>query len=229
MKRHKLDVEKREILGKKVKELRREGLIPANIYGKDVKSVAVQLKDKEFEKIFAEVGETGLIDLSFDSQTRPVLIHNVQYNSISRKPIHADFYQVNLKEKVKTAVPLELVGEAKAVVDKIGILLQQLTEVEVEALPADLPEKIEVNVESLTNIDDQIMVSGLKLPEGVTVLNDPEQTVVRVSELVSKEAEEEAAKEAEAKAAAEAEAETEGTTPTGEPQVAAETPQEEQK
>ncbi len=206
MKRQKLAVEKRTALGKKVKKLRKEGVLPGNIYGKDVKSEAVQIPLKEFEKVYKEAGETGLVDLEIDGQLRPVLIHNVQMNYRTSIPLHADFFQVNLKEKVKTMVPIIVVGEPKAVLDKVGLLLQPLAEIEVEALPEDLPEGIEVNVERLAAIDEQATVADLKVPKGVEILTDPSQVVVKITELVSKEAQEQAA--AEAAAAAEAKAET---------------------
>lgn len=209
MKRPKLAVEKRNVLGKKVKKLRQEGIFPANIYGKDLKSEAVQLPYKDFETIYKEAGSTGLIDVELDSQARPVLIHNVQYNHVTRLPLHADFYQVNLKEKITTMVPLVIVGEPKAVSEKLGILLQPLSEVEVEALPEELPENIEVNVENLAAVDEQITVSDLKAPNGVTILTDTGQVVAKIAELVTKEAEAEAA----AEAAAAEEAKAEGETP----------------
>jgi len=209
MARQKLKVKKRTVLGKKVKKLGKEGLLPGNIYGKDVKSTAVEVPYKEFEKLFKEVGETGLIDVEVDGELRPVLIHNVQLDYVSHQPLHADFYQVNLKEKVKTMVPVIAIGEAKAVSEKLGLLLQQLGEIEVEALPEDLPENIEVNVESLSTVDEQITVGEIKAPKGVEILTDKEQVVVKIGELISKEAAEEAAKEAVAKAAAEATAATE--------------------
>lgn len=210
MKRSKLTVEKRKVLGKKVKKLRREGILPANIYGKDVKSLAVQLPQKEFETVFKEVGETGLVDVAVNGEVKPVLIHNVQVEPLSNQYLHADFYQVNLKEKIKAMVPVVIIGEAKAVVDKVGIVLQPLSEIEVEALPEDLPEKIEVNVEKLANLEEQIAVGDLKAPQGVEILTDPEQVVVKVAALVSKEAEELAAQEAAAAEAAKAETVAEG-------------------
>lgn len=206
MKRPKLTVEKRTVLGKKVKKLRREGILPANIYGKDVKSLAVQLPTKEFETVFKEAGETGLVDVAVNGEVKPVLIHNVQIEPLSNQYLHADFYQVNLKEKIKSMVPVVIIGEAKAVVDKVGIVLQPLSEVEVEALPEDLPEKIEINVEKLTTLDEQITISDLKAPQGVEILTDPEQVVIKIAALVSKEAEELAAQEATAAEAAKAEA-----------------------
>ncbi|OGH21393.1 MAG: hypothetical protein A2958_01195 [Candidatus Levybacteria bacterium RIFCSPLOWO2_01_FULL_38_13] len=204
MKRENLKVEKRKVLGKKVKKLRKEGILPANIYGRGFKSLSVQVPVKEFGKVFGEAGETGLVDLQVDSQTIPVLIHNVQTDYLGN-PLHTDFYKVNLKEKVKTMVPIEIVDEPKAVVDKVGLLIKILNEVEVEALPAELPEKIEVNVENLANVDDQITVGDLKTLEGVAILTDPSQVIVKIEELVSKEAEELAKEEAAAAEEAKAE------------------------
>lgn len=202
MKRPKLTVEKRKILGKKVKKLRREGTLPANIYGKDIKSLAVQLPQKEFEKVFKEVGETGLVDVQLNGELKPSLIHNVQMDYLHSVPLHADFFQVNLKEKVKTMVPIKILGEARAVSDKLGLLLQPLSEVEVEALPGDLPEYIEVNVEPLAAVNDQMAVSDIKAPTGVSILTDPSQVVVKIGELVSKQAQAQAAAEAAAAEAA---------------------------
>lgn len=213
MKKHELKVSKRTVLGKKVKKLRKEGIFPANIYGKELKSTAIQLPFKDFEKVFKEAGETGLVDVTVDGQVRPSLIHNVQYDPLSHTPLHADFYQVNLKEKVKTMVPIVTAGEPKAVSDKVGLLLQQLSEVEVEALPTDLPEKIEVDVSPLAAVDEQITVAELKIPTGVTLLSDPNQVVVKIGELVTKEAKEEAAAEAAAAEAAKAAAAEEAGAP----------------
>ncbi|MEK7186446.1 MAG: 50S ribosomal protein L25 [Patescibacteria group bacterium] len=205
MKRENLKVEKRKVLGKKVKQLRKDGILPGNIYGKDFKSISVQVPLKEFEKIYKEVGETGVVDISVDTQTIPVLIHNVDKDYLNN-PLHAEFYKVNLSEKVKTMVPLLVTGEPKAVVDRIGLLMEITSEVEVEALPTELPENIEVNVEPLASIGDQIAISDLKVPAGVTILSDPNQIVVKIDELVSKEAEAQAAEEAAASEAASTEA-----------------------
>jgi len=203
MKREKLIVDKRTVTGKKVKKLRREGILPANVYGKELKSASVQLPLKSFLEAYRQVHETGLIDLAFDGQTLPVLIHNVQIDPRTQSPVHADFFKVNLKEKITARVPLVAVGEAKAEVDKIGLLEQPLSEIEVEALPADLPDKIEVNVENLAQIGDQIMISDIKVREGVVILNESSQMAFKIGELVTKEVEEEAAaEEAAAEAAA---------------------------
>ncbi len=185
----KLTVEKRKITGRKTKTLRREGILPANIYGKKEKSLSVQLETKSFLPVFKEVGETGLIELKVadEKETRPVLIHNVQFHPVDETPLHVDFYQVDLKEKVTTKVPVELIGESPAVKDKIGILIQPLSEVEVEALPADLPEKIEVNISGLKAINDAVAVSDVKLPEGVRVLTEGKEILVKIEPLAKEE------------------------------------------
>lgn len=202
-----LKVEKRTIFGKKVKKLRRGGVLPATIYGKDIKSRSVQVPMKDFEKIFKEEGETGLIDVTLNSEkARPVLIKNVQFDPKLSTPVHADFYQVNLAEKIKTMVPVEPVGQPKAVLDKIGLLEVPLSEVEVECLPTDLPEKIEIDVSHLANIDEEIKVSDIKVPAVVTILTEPEQILFKIGELVTKEAEEQAKAEEAAHAAAAAQA-----------------------
>jgi large subunit ribosomal protein L25 len=215
-KRESLVVTKREIFGKQLKKLRREGVLPGNIYGKAMKSSAVQLPLAEFKPIFNIVHETGLVDLKFGDEVIPVLIHNVQLDGRSREPLHADFFKVNLKEKISAKIPVISTGEAKAEADKIGLLEQPLMEIEVEALPTDLPEHIEVNVEKLAAVDEQILVSDLVAPEGVTILTDGGQLVFKIGELVTKEMEEQAAAdEAETAEAAAEETTEEGASEEG--------------
>lgn len=218
MKRPVLKAEERKILGKKIKTLRREGILPGNVYGKGLSSIALQVQLADFEKVHKEVGDTGLIELELNGKTHPVLVKNLQMNYHSHTPLHADFYQVNMKERVKAMVPLVITGEAKAVTDKVGLLLQTLSEVEIEALPDHLAENIEVNVEHLAAIDDHILVEALKAPEGVTILSAPDQTVVKIAELVVAEPEpteeEVAAEAAEGETPAEGEAPKEGEAPT---------------
>ena len=187
MKNPQLTAEKRTVLGKQVKKLRREGILPANIYGKELSSVAVQVKYSDFEPVFKEVGETGLVDIVLDGEKRPVLIKNLQMNYRTYTPLHVDFYQVNLKEKVKSMVPVVIVGEPKAVSEKLGVLLTPLSELEVEALPAELPDNIEVDVAKLANLDEQITVGDLKAPNGVTILTEAEQVIARIGEMMKEE------------------------------------------
>jgi large subunit ribosomal protein L25 len=209
MKHAQLTGDERKILGKKVKKLRKEGYLPGNVYGKGLNSYPLQVKLSDFEAVYKEAGETGLVDLTFDGKTKPVLIKNLQIDHAKRTLLHVDFYQVNLKEKVKATVAVILTGEAKAAIDKIGLLLQTLSEVEVEALPDKLPENVEVSVEHLAEIGEQITVGDLKAPEEVAILTDPGQTVVKIVEPVVEEPEsEESAEGTEGEAA-------EGTTEEG--------------
>src|SRR3990167_3270013 len=135
-----LSAQKRTVLGRKVKQLRKDGIIPEHVFGHNVKTVHVQVKAGEFHKVFEKAGETGIISLSVDSEKLPVLVRNLQIHPVTDEPLHIDFYQVNLTEKVKVNVPLEIVGEAPAVEKKIGLLLTPVSEVETEALPTDIPE-----------------------------------------------------------------------------------------
>lgn len=189
MKHPVLKAEHREVLGKKVKKLRREGLMPANIYGREMKSTAVQVSMADFQSLYNEVGETGIIDVTVDNTAHPSLIKNLQWDYQRHLPLHADFFKVNLKEKIKAMVPVTLTGEAQAVKENIGTLLHILNEVEVEALPEELPDEIEVDVTNLAQVDDQILVSDISVPTGVTVISDGGQLVAKIAELVAPEPE----------------------------------------
>src|SRR3990167_999762 len=211
-----LTAQKRTVLGRKVKTLRREGVIPAHVFGHKVKTIHVQVKAGEFDKVFEKTGETGIIDLAIDGEKRPVLVKNVQTHPVSDIPLHIDFYQVNLLEKVKVQVPLEIIGEAPAVHKKIGLLLTPVTEIEVEALPADLLEKIEVDVSHFENVGDEIKVKDLKVDRAkIEIHTDEELVVAQIGELVTREMEEvEAEIEAEQAEVAEEKAAEEGAAPT---------------
>lgn len=178
----KLKAEKRKVAGRKVRKLRREGILPANIYGKKVKSQAVKLDLRTFLPVYQEAGETGIVNLTLkgETKTRPVLIHNVQLDPVTDQPLHADFYQVDLKKKVATEVPIELVGESPAVKEKVGILIQPLTEVEVEALPTELPDKFEVDITGLKKVGDAVIVGDIKVPKGVKVLTGGKQILAKI-------------------------------------------------
>ncbi len=199
MKTYKLKTTKRTLLGKKVKKLRKEGNLPATVYGKGFKSQSVQVNLKEFQEVYKTAGETGIVELGLDKETLPILIHNIHYHPLTALPLHADFYKVNLKEKVSASIPLVVINDAPAVDNKIGVLLNILSEVAVEALPADLPEKIEVDVAGLSEINSVVKVSDLKVSDKVTIKTDGSLEVVKIAPLVSKEAEK-LAKEEEAAA-----------------------------
>lgn len=204
MKKYTLTAKLRDTKKQNVKKLRREGFVPGTVYGKTVKSESVVVGSKDFTSVYAEARETGLVELSLEGGVRPVLIHHVQKDPVEESILHVEFHQVDLKEKVKTSVPLVFVGESPAVAQKLGVLLTVLSEVEVEALPTELPEKIEVDVTRLEAVDRELKVSDLIVPSGVTLLTDAGLVVAKVGALVSKEAEAQAA--AEAAAAAEAQA-----------------------
>ena len=206
MKKEKLSVRKRTILGKKVKKLRKQGIVPAALYGKKVKSLSLEIDLKTLRQVYNKTGESGLIELLIEGEKeeRPVLIHNLQTDPLTEQILHTDFYQVDLKEKVTSTVPVVAKGEAPAVVERRGVLLQPLSEVEVEALPQDLPDHLEANIERLTEVDQAVLVKDLIFDKSkVTVLAKPEELVFKIGSLVTKEAEEELKAEEEAKAAAE--------------------------
>lgn len=179
-----LKADKREITGRKVKTLRKEGLIPANVFGKNIKSSAIQISADDFKKVYKEAGETGLIELNIGSDKRNVLISNIQKNPLTEEMLHIDFRQVDLKEKIKAMVPLELVGESEAVKQGLGTLVEQIDEVEVEALPTELPEKFEMDISGLVEVDQSIHVKDIKYDKTkVTILTDLEEIVAKVEPL----------------------------------------------
>lgn len=235
MDRLSLHASERKILGKKVEKLRREGSLPAHVFGKGVEGENVLLVTKEFLRIFHQAGETGLIDLKIGTERiRPVLIREVQYNPVTGDLIHVDFYQVNLTQKVKVSVPLVLIGEQTELV-RLGeaIVLQTLNEVEVEALPTDLVENIEVDITSLLAIDDAITVGQLKYDRSKLTLSAPEdEIVVKLAPAVTAEMEKLLEEQAAEQAAAAAEAEgaegapAEGEAAEGEPGAEGEAPAE---
>ncbi|MDD5415465.1 MAG: 50S ribosomal protein L25 [Candidatus Daviesbacteria bacterium] len=235
MDRLSLKAEERKILGKKVKKLRQDGQLPGHVFGKGVESESVCVDGKTFLKTFKEAGETGLIDLKIGAEkVRPVMVRGVQYDPVSGEPIHIDFYQVNLSEKVKVPVPLVLIGEQPESV-KLGetIVLQTLNEIEVEALPTDLVEKIEVDISSLQNIDDAITVGQLQFDKDKLTIQVPgEEIVVKLAPAVTAEMEkllEEQAAEAAAVAAETGAEETEAGAVPAEGEVPVEGEVAEQK
>lgn len=180
---HTLKAQKREVSGRKVKNLRLEGILPANVFGKKVKSLSIQLNSKEFAEVYKKAGETGIVSLEIEKEkeSRPVLIYNLQAHPVSDMPLHVDFLQVDLKEKVTARVPVELVGESPAEKQGLGTVVQQIQEIEVEALPADLPEKFEIDKTELTEVDQLVKVSDLKVDRSkVEIKTDGESIVVKV-------------------------------------------------
>jgi large subunit ribosomal protein L25 len=203
-----LTVRPREVTGRHVHALRRAGQVPATVYGHLQPAISVQVDAKEIDRIWQRAGRTHLIDLRIEGQAvRRVLIREFQRNPRTGAPFHADFFAVNLREKLTADVPVVITGESPAVSDlKIGQLLQTLNTIKVECLPTDLPPQIHVDVSGLGAVDDSITVGELTLPKGVALVGvEPSEVVVKVAALRVREEVEEAAAEAEApEAAAEA-------------------------
>jgi large subunit ribosomal protein L25 len=175
----KLQSEKREKIGKKNKTLKGQGLVPAVLYGKDVKSENLKVDRKEFDRVYKEAGESALLDLSVGSDVRKVLISEVQVDPVTGDYLHIDFHQVNLREKVSTEVPLEFLHEeeAPAIKELEGTLVKEKHEIEVECLPTEIPHEITVDLMVLKTFEDVIRVSDIKVPENVEILNDPEEVI----------------------------------------------------
>lgn len=180
----------RTVLGKKVKHLRAEGRIPAHVYGNIKEVEHVEINETEFKRVFKQAGETGLVNLKIgEDRTRPVLIKEVDIHPVTQKILHIGFYQVNLKEKVTVPVPIVLIGEGPESV-KLGetVILQTLSEVNVEALPGDLIEHIEVNIDVLKEVGDAITVADLNYDRTtLTVEAEPEEIVVKLDDAVTDE------------------------------------------
>ena len=179
----KLKSEKRTVFGRKVKKLREAGKVPANIFGKKVKSNAITVDLKEFKKVYSEAGETQIIDLS----GKPVLVSNMTKDPVSEDILHIDFRQVDLTEKISAAVPIVIEGESPAEKQGLGTVVSQIDEVEVEALPTDLPEKIVVDVSILLEVDQAIYIKDLKVSSKVEIKEDADAIIKKVEPLQKEE------------------------------------------
>jgi large subunit ribosomal protein L25 len=189
-----LKVQSRTILGKKVKTLREEDLIPAELYGHGVKNLHFTLSAKEFQKVFKEAGESTIINLiTEDNKTLPVMIHDLEIDPLSKKILNVDFYQIKMSEKIRVPVSIEFSGEAPAVKTLGGILVKTLQEIEVEALPSDLPNRIEVDLSGLDEIGKSISVKDLKISEKVKIFVNPDTIIATVVEAKAEEVVAEAA------------------------------------
>lgn len=171
----------RKETGRQISKLRKQGLIPAVLYGKKIQNINLSVNAGDFEKLLKKAGESTIIELiTEDHQKHSVIIHDVQYHFLKSHPIHVDFYEVSMTDKLKAHVSLEYVGESKAVKTLGGVLVKLLNEVEVECLPGDLPHKIEVDISNLNTFDDAIHVKDLKVSSKVRVLTSGEETVAKV-------------------------------------------------
>lgn len=176
--------------GGKLYGLRDKGLMPAVFYGKKEESTPVSVSLADFLKVWNQAGETSVVTLKGEKGDVEALIHDVDLDPVTEMPRHADFYVFEKGHKIKIDVPLEFVGVSPAVKDLGGILIKVMHEIKIEAVPKDLPKKIEVNIAPLATFDNQILARDIALPAGVTLIEDPAEVVALVA-LPKEEKEEE--------------------------------------
>jgi large subunit ribosomal protein L25 len=171
----------RTLLGKASRRLHGEGKLAGIVYGHNATPTPLVLDRLEFQKVFIKSGRTHLVDLVVDGdRTEKVLVREIQTHPRRLGPTHVDFYQVSLEEKITVEVPVHLVGESAAVKRGDADVLQPIHAVRVECLPTDIPEAFEVDLAPLEEIESEFRISELKVPQGVTVLMDPEELVVKI-------------------------------------------------
>jgi len=162
-------------------KIRKEGFVPAILYGKDFDNINLQVDKVLFARLFKEAGSSNIIDLSIDEKNQEkVLIQDVQVDPVTEEIVHIDFYKVNMKQKIKTEIPLEFVGESVLVVEQEGSFITNKSEVSVECLPTDLVNHIKIDISGLTNFEQNIKVVDIKSPNGIEILDDPEEVVAMV-------------------------------------------------
>ena len=213
-----LTAARRNVLGKRNRFLRRQGITPAHLFGHNIESEAIQCDTVQLKRIIARAGETRLISLKIDGEKLPknVFVREVQRDSLGKQLLHVDFYQVIMGEKIEVDVPIVLVGEAPAMKGKGCMLTHGITSLSIECLPDKVPPRIEVDISILEELEQPINVKDIMLDPGITVNADSEQLVVKVTEAFIKE-EEVAAEEAEVEVEAEVEAGETPEKPVAEP------------
>lgn len=164
----------------KANALRHASKIPAIVYHKGQVGMSIAVDAIAFEKAYEAAGESTIVDLVIDGATKKVLIHDIQYAAIKGNPTHIDFFEVDMKEKVQAAVEIEFIGEAPALKTHGGTLIKNMDEIEVEALPGDLIQKIQVDLSPLTELDSAILVKDLIVPSGIEFKHEPDAVVVSI-------------------------------------------------
>jgi large subunit ribosomal protein L25 len=183
MRHFQLSANTRTVLGNSVRKLRKQGLLPAVLYGQNFNSLPIQIDKKIFLKLYKQVGKTNVIDLSVDSQTLPVIVQDLDIDPVFGDVRHVDFLVVNLKQKVKVTVPIQYIGTPIGVKQLGAVLTVNLDELEIEVLPEKIPDFITVDVTNLTNIHDSISVADLlQVAQDYEILNDPETILVSLTE-----------------------------------------------
>ena len=190
-KTYELTVEPRKVIGKQSRQLRRQDLVPAVVYGPNIDSQSIQVPIKELERVYLRAGNITLVDLKVgDGAARKVFIHNVQRNPVNHGLIHVDFLEVNLREEMTASIPINLIGEAPAVHRNEGLLMSALDHVQVRALPMDLPPGLDLDISGLEDVDQALHVSDLVIPGNVTLLTAEDEMVVKITSLPVEEVEE---------------------------------------
>nr|BBH93853.1 50S ribosomal protein L25 [Thermogemmatispora argillosa] len=176
-----LEVQRRQVLGKATRRLRRQGIIPANIFGHKEPPLAIQLEAAAFERFRRQHKAASLVTLRIpgDSFAETALVHSIQRDPCTGKILHVDFFRVSQEEEVEVKVPLHLVGEAPAVKESGGTLLRLLDALEVACRATEIPEAIEVDVSPLVEVEQIIHAGEIKLPPNVRLLTDPHEPVVK--------------------------------------------------
>ncbi len=185
-----LAVTTREKFGRAVAGTRREGLIPAEVYGRGLQNLHISVSAKDFKKVFKEAGTNTLITIALGGEKYPTLVHDIQRHYLTGEVNHIDFYRVRMDEKIKAKVPLEFIGEAVGVKEKGGILNKSMQEIEIESLPADLPHRLSIDLKPLDEINKSVYVKDIQVPKGVKILIDPETAVATVKAPVEEKVEE---------------------------------------
>ena len=175
-----LKVELRAVFGKKLNKVRKQGLVPGNIFGPDFKSKAISVVYKDFVKTYKMVGKTGIVYLSIDKENIPVLIKSIQRHPLSSSLLHVDFRKIDLLKKIEANVPVKTIGISEAVSQKAGILLIQSDTLLVEALPEDIPSHFEVDISIIKEIGTEIKVADLKKSDKYEIKTPAEKVVVSV-------------------------------------------------
>lgn len=175
-----LSAEKRTVLGKQVKKLRKQGILPANIFGKDFQSLSVSVSQADFTKVYHEAGETGVVYVNVGGEEIPTLIKEVQKHPVNDNVLHIDLRKIDLKQKIETEVPLEYVGESPAEKDG-AVLMYPVDRVVIEALPTDIPHALEIDLSTLTEIDQTFTIANLPKSDKYVIIDDPETVLVSVT------------------------------------------------
>ena len=176
-----LQAQTRKIIGKKVESLRSKGFLPAVVYGPKIENQALILDYKDFENAYKQAGEATIINLKIEKKEIPVLVKEVSRHPVTEKFVHVDFYQPKLEDKIVVTIPLVFEGEAPGVKELEAILIKNISEIEIKALPQYLIQEILVDLSSLKTFDDTIQVKDLKAPSEVEILKEPEETVALLS------------------------------------------------